>query len=142
MVVMLAIAACAKSPTPETGTPEPATPEATTPATQAPPLKGQVLVQQLPDTLEGLEVREGALAVKDGYKFEKQPGGGFTIARMSDGATVTSGGCGCRTGSSELCDPLMEGGIIICVGFCNDCGLAAWPTASPNTRTELMRFTK
>jgi hypothetical protein len=100
--------------------------------------QGQALVAQLPDGAEGLELRDGALRVKDGYTFEQQPGSTFKITRTADGTTVTSGGCGCGSGSGQ-CDPVMKDGIIVCEGTCTDCGLAV---TIGEVRTEIMRFSK
>ena len=85
--------------------------------------KGTVLVKQLPAGAEGLELSAGLLRLKSGYKFLKQPGHGFAVARMSGGHPVTTGGCGCTGGT---CDPVSKGGIIVCesTDCTGSCGLA------------------
>jgi hypothetical protein len=85
--------------------------------------RGTVLVKQLPAGVEGLELRNGALRLKSGYNFVKQPRHQFAVVRMSDGQTVTSGGCGCTGGT---CDPVLRGGIAVCEGnnCTGTCGLA------------------
>jgi hypothetical protein len=91
---------------------------------QSLPPKGTLLVKQLPAGVEGVELKDGWLHLKEGYKFEKQPRHRFSVARIGGGHGVTSGGCGCTGGT---CDPkLGTGGIIVCdsTGCTGSCGLA------------------
>ena len=85
--------------------------------------KGTVLVKQLPAGAEGVELKDGALRLKSGFTFTKQPRHQFTVARMSGGQGATSGGCGCAGGT---CDPVLSGSIIVCQGAdcTGSCGLA------------------
>lgn len=86
--------------------------------------KGTVLVKELPAGAEGVELKGGALRLKPGFTFTKQPRHGFTVARMSGGQGATSGGCGCTGGT---CDPVLgSGGAIVCQGTncTGTCGLA------------------
>ena len=89
---------------------------------------GTVLVKELPAGVEGLELREGALRLQDGYEFVKGPGGTFTVSRINvptNPTPPTGGGCGC-SGAAEGCQPVLKGGIIVCEGGCGTgtCGLA------------------
>jgi hypothetical protein len=85
--------------------------------------KGKVLVKQLPAGVEGVELKDGALRLKPGFTFVKKPRHRFAVARISNGQTVTTGGCGCTGGT---CDPTSSGGIIVCEGSncTGSCGLA------------------
>jgi hypothetical protein len=85
--------------------------------------KGTVIVKQLPAGVEGVELKDGSLRLKPGYKFEKRPQHQFAVIRISDGRAVTSGGCGCTGGT---CDPVLKGGIGVCEGSgcTGHCGLA------------------
>ena len=85
--------------------------------------KGKLLVKQLPAGVEGVELKDGALRLKPGFTFVKKPRHRFAVARISNGQTVTSGGCGCTGGT---CDPTSSGGIIVCEGSncTGSCGLA------------------
>jgi len=99
--------------------------------------KGTVLVKQLPAGAEGVELSGGALRLKSGYTFVKQPRHGFAVARMGGGHGATSGGCGCTGGT---CDPELKGGIIVCEdkgGCTGTCGLAL--TIS-GIRTQIIRY--
>lgn len=120
VIVILAASACA--PGPKT----------------APTPHCEVLVKQLPDGVEGLELRDGALWVKDGYTVVPEPSGMFTITRDSDGTAVTSGSCGCH-GTEGTCETLLKGGIAVCEGTCSKCGLAVWVEG---VRTEILLFSR
>jgi hypothetical protein len=102
---------------------------------------GTVLVKTLPAGVEGLELKDGALRVKDGYQFVKGPGGTFTVSRINvpvPPAPPTGGGCGCNAGT-DGCQPVDKGGIIVCEGGCGTgtCGLAV---TAGGIRTEIIRF--
>jgi hypothetical protein len=97
----------------------------TTPQTQT-SSTGTVLVKELPAGVEGVELRDGALRLKDGYDFVKGPGGTFTVSRIQvPSSPATGGGCGC-SGAAGGCEPVLKGGIIVCEGGCGtgSCGLA------------------
>lgn len=97
---------------------------------------GQVLIDHLPDGVEGVELAEGGLRLKKGYKLVKDSDSTFAIARMSDGRSVMAGGCGCK--GSGGCDPVLEGGIIVCKAKdCSDCGLAL---TIAGVRTPIIRY--
>jgi hypothetical protein len=100
----------------------------TTPQQTQTPSTGTVLVKELPAGVEGLELRDGALRLKDGYEFVPGPGGTFTVSRIQLPTLPTSstgGGCGCSA-SATGCQPVSKGGIIVCEGGCGTgtCGLA------------------
>jgi hypothetical protein len=102
-----------------------------------PGAKGQVVVAQLPAGAEGVELKDGALKLKDGYDFVKESGSTFAIARRSDGRHVTSGGCGCKS-ATGTCTPTMTIGIIECVpDNCTSCGLAL---TVGGASTEIIRY--
>jgi len=109
---------------------------AQTPPEQTQVPKGTVLVKELPGSVEGVELKDGSLRLKLGFTFEKQPGHGFSIARMSGGQHVTSGGCGCTGGT---CDPVLKGGIIVCEssGCTGSCGLAL---TIAGAKTNIIRY--
>jgi len=87
------------------------------------PSKGKVLVKQLPAGVEGVELKDGALRLRSGFTFVKKPRHRFALVRISNGQTVTTGGCGCTGGT---CEPTAGGGIIVCEGSncTGSCGLA------------------
>lgn len=107
LAVMVVISACASK------------------TTEVPTLKAEVLVKELPEGVEGLELRDGALWLKKGYTFEPQPGGTFRIQNPGGGGG-TGGGCGCKSPTGGGCEPKLEGGIIVCKAdaTCTNCGLA------------------
>ena len=105
------------------GSPKSSSNETPVQTTQEPIHKGVLLVEKLPAEVEGVELADGGLKVKDGYEFVKDSKSTFAIARMSDRRVVTKGGCGCNT--TGACDPVFKGGIIVCEATnCSDCGLA------------------
>jgi len=102
--------------------------------------RAQLLVQELPAGIEGLELVERGLRVKEGYKYVKDTDSTFAIVRMSDQRRISVGGCGCRVGPG--CVPfLTDDGIIICVTIlCTPCGLAVTSPGGP--RFEIARYEK
>lgn len=107
------------------------------PVTTGPSLpKGTLVVQALPMGVEGLELKDGYLKVKPGYKYEPKGQNGFVIARMDNGRGVATGGCGCSDG---VCGPKFDpSGIIVCdKQACVSCGLAL---TVGGTRTTIIRY--
>jgi hypothetical protein len=102
--------------------------------------RAQLLVQELPTGIEGLELAERGLRVKKGYEYVKDTDSTFAIMRLSDNGRITVGGCGCKAGAG--CVPfLTDDGIIICVSvLCNTCGLAV--TSPGGQRFEIARYEK
>jgi hypothetical protein len=110
------------------------------PAPPASP-RTELLVKELPAGVEGLELRDGAIWLKEGYTFEPQPDGTFIIGlRDGSGGGGTGGGCGCKSGGGK-CEPVLEGGIAVCKGdsACTKCGLAL---TVGGVTTEVMLFTR
>ena len=110
--------------------------------TQSSPVPGQtgtsqgtLVMQQLPAGVDGVELNNRQLRLKPGFTFVKKPRHQFSIARQGSNTSVTSGGCGCDDGA---CDPVMQGGIIVCQGSCTGkCGLAL---TIAGMRREILRF--
>ena len=93
--------ACARSPEPGVeGAGD--TTAGTVPDTTA---RAQLLVQELPAGIEGLELAERGLRVKKGYEYVKDTDSTFAIMRMSDQRRITVGGCGCRAGAGCVAIP-------------------------------------
>lgn len=103
--------------------------------------KGKVLVKRLPDGAEGVELKEGALRIRDGYKFVKNPNGTVTVARMNDGQGVGgSWSCTCDDKGGGDCEAVISGGSISCkvVPFsCNSCSMSV---VVSKVRTSIMRY--
>lgn len=85
--------------------------------------KGTLLVDKLPDNVEGLELRDGAVYLKKGYRLE--PDTATTVAMIDEGGGKKGGlGCGCKS-PTGTCVPALEGGIAVCKSDgCEKCGLA------------------
>jgi hypothetical protein len=121
VVLPLFIAACAKKSTPSSESTGSANPPA--PADTA--AHAVAVVDKLPAGVEGVELAENGLRVKQGYQFVKETDSTFAIARMNDGKHVANGGCGCKLGVG--CTPVLSpDGIAVCQAsiICFDCGLA------------------
>lgn len=124
VVLVSAVPACAPGQAP--GSP-----------TESAPSKGTVLVDRLPDGVEGLEIKDGALAAKAGYGLMKGSNATFVVVRELDGQIVSAGGCGC-SGGGGACEPKLEGGIAVCHSDgCLSCGLAV---TAGSVRTEIIRY--
>lgn len=103
--------------------------------------KGKVLVKRLPDGAEGVELKEGTLRLRDGYKFLKNPNGTVTVARMNDGQGVGgSWSCTCDDKEGGDCEAVISGGSLSCkvVPFsCNSCSMSV---VVNKARTNIMRY--
>ncbi len=121
-LVTLVAAACAPTPAP------------------TPSLYGQAVVKELPAGVEGWELRDGALRLKEGYEFVPQPDGQFILISTGGGGGGTGGGCGCKGGSGK-CEPKLKDGIAVCEAdsTCTNCGLAL---TIDGRQVEIMRFAK
>jgi hypothetical protein len=98
---------------------------------------GTLLVDNLPENVVGLELRDGAIHVKDGYKLEQQPDSTFMMIDPDGGRTGTGLGCGCKS-PTGTCVPELKGGIAVCTADkCDKCGLAVMVGG---TSTELAIF--
>jgi hypothetical protein len=98
--------------------------------------KGKVLVQRLPDGVEGvvLDKKTAALKLKSGYQFVKQENGSIGVAaRMAGGGPgniVFTGTCNClppkgQTASGECTASIIEESLTCQKGSCSgDCKLA------------------
>jgi hypothetical protein len=90
--------------------------------------KGKELVKHLPDGAEGVNLKEGVLRPKAGYKFEKQDDGTVRVASMrggSGGLGETPSGswsCGCGSYGGGSCKASVSNGSLMCVsGTCTEC---------------------
>ena len=93
---------------------------------QTKPVKGEVLVDKLPDGVEGVEIKDGMLKPKPGYKFVKK-NNTVSVARIRGGdlsalrgtyscSCSAEGGCSTfQTPSSLYCDVADENP---CKGAC------------------------
>ena len=112
-------------------------PQATNPAqnsqfpaqtTPTPPTrKGRALVTKLPEGLEGVELADGGLKLKDGYEFRQENDGTLSIARMQDPHPTPPAPrvwCKC-SGSAGTCKPGSQGPLAVCVpdSNCTTCVL-------------------
>ena len=92
---------------------------------QTKPPKGKILVERLPEGVEGVELKDGMVRLKSGYKFVKGKGNTVSVARIRGGGDLNargtwschcsddSGGCSIfQTPSSLYCE---TGG---CTGAC------------------------
>ncbi len=93
-------------------------------------IRGSVLVAQLPDGVEGVEIRGDAVRVKAGYEFvEIKSTNSFAVRRI--GAGLGAGGswsCNCAAGKGGgACDGVISGGTLTCVipagSNCTECDL-------------------
>ena len=107
------------------------------------PLKGTMLVKRLPTGAEGVELKDGALRLKPGYKFEQVDGSSATVARMNGGPLgVTTGTfvCGCPIlfGNGGSCSLSINSGAISCTNeTCISCVLNI---KIGTKRTEIMKY--
>ena len=56
--------------------------------------KPKALVKKLPEGLEGVELKDGVIKLKPGYKFVKKSGNSVTVARMAGGDSPQAGNTG------------------------------------------------
>jgi hypothetical protein len=129
LLLAVAATACGPAQAPATPSSPPPAPSPTPTPTPAPPgaqltmPKRATMVEKLPDGADGLDLRDGRLRLKQGYRFVPQPMGRFAIENPG-GGTGASGGCGCKSGGGT-CEPKLSGGIIVCAADgCTQCGLA------------------
>jgi len=81
--------------------------------------KGEALVEKLPQGVEGLEMKDGVVKIRPGYKFEKKENK-VTVMRAAGGGTaggrVGVGGawsCVCKQGAGG-CSTMVEDNQIFC----------------------------
>jgi hypothetical protein len=88
--------------------------------------KTKVLVKRLPNGVEGVELKDGKVRLKDGYKFVKHDNGTVTVARMNNGLGVGgSWKCTCDEADGE-CEAVITNGSISCKVkpfTCNNCSM-------------------
>ena len=91
--------------------------------------KGKELVKRLPVGAEGVELKDGLLRLKPGYKFEKHDDGTVAVANMRGGsgglgAQGGSWACQCMADSGGTCQVIISGNILFCTnGTCPNCVL-------------------
>jgi hypothetical protein len=79
------------------------------------PKTGRPLVTSLPADVKGVELAAGAVRVKPGFQWVKQPDGSVIVARMAGGVGI--GGtwkCAC-TGSRGKCTADIDEDTLTCV---------------------------
>lgn len=80
----------------------------------------QMLVDKLPDKVEGVELKDNTVRLKAGYKFVKQGNEVTVMARRAGGGGRGSGlggtwSCGCSgAGASGGCNTVVIGSIMYC----------------------------
>jgi hypothetical protein len=79
------------------------------------PRKGKALVKRLPDGVEGVELKDGAVHLKDGYKFVKQGNGKVTVARINGNNATGTWACRCTGDThSGSCEEGIESASLFC----------------------------
>jgi hypothetical protein len=137
VVIPLLIAACTGSPKPSNQASNGSSTPAQNASQTTPPRQPQI-INPLPADAEGVEIANGALWPKKGYKIVKDSDTTFVVMRMSDGKPVMNGSCHCRGNPTGDCkDAVGPGGNAICTGTCGQCGLVR---VANGVSTELIRY--
>jgi hypothetical protein len=78
------------------------------------PVKGKVLVDRLPNGVEGVVLEKGRLKLKPGYKFTKQSGNKIAVARIRGEGPQVGGTWSCDCGGDGSCQIEINGGFLMC----------------------------
>jgi hypothetical protein len=129
LLLPLVLTSCSsKQDSKSTQPPPQATTSSPAQATPTPPArKGRALVTKLPKGLEGVELADGGLKLKDGYEFRQEKDGTLSIARMQDPHPTPPAPrvwCKC-SGGGGTCKPGSQGPLAVCVtdSACTNCVL-------------------
>jgi hypothetical protein len=135
VLVPLIIAACSGSPKSSNQSSAMSSTPAQNASQTTPPRQPQI-INPLPADAEGVEIAEGGLRAKKGYKLVKDSDTTFVIMRLSDEQRVGQGACYCQGNPSGDCQ-VVNSGIAVCRGTCGACGLVR---VANGVRTEIIRY--
>src|SRR6266480_1387547 len=86
----------------------------------SPVKRGKLLVKRLPEGVEGVEIKDGAIHLKEGFKFVKEGKGKVVVARMRGNNATGSWSCACtgenRSGSCE--EDIEQASLLCNAGSC------------------------
>jgi hypothetical protein len=78
------------------------------------PAKGKVLVNRLPDGVEGVALEKSRVKLKPGYKFIKQSGNRIAVARIRGATPEVGGTWSCDCAGDGSCQVEIDGGFLTC----------------------------
>ena len=102
--------------------------------------KGKPLVKSLPDEVEGVELKNGVVHLKDGFKFVKEKNGTVSVARINGNNAQGSWACRC-TGDNHKgnCEEEIEEASLFCnSGTCT--GTCKMSVVVKNTTTAIFAY--